>query len=171
MPFSGFLVSAGKLDFISTVLAGTLGNLVGSIATYYLGKKVGRTFFTGKHSKYFLFSKKHLELTERLFAKHGDKLSFIGRLLPAVRTYISLPAGIGESRFPHFAGLTFAGSLIWNFLLVYVGVQLGNNWKNIDKYSIYLDAAAAIVVIVLVVWYVRNSRRATTIATDEDSKE
>jgi membrane protein DedA with SNARE-associated domain len=161
MPFSGFLVSSGKLGFIDAVMAGTLGNLAGSIATYYLGKKLGRTFFTRK-GHYFLFSEKHLELTERLFAKHGNKLTFIGRLLPAVRTYISLPAGIGKTRFSHFAGLTFAGSLVWNFLLVYAGVQLGNNWKNIDKYSIYLDAAAAIAVVVLAIWFIRNSKRTNT---------
>jgi len=158
MPFSGFLVSKGTFDPISVVLAGTFGNLVGSILTYYLGIKAGRAFIL-KYGKYILFKKSHLEFTEELFEKYGDKISFFCRLLPAVRTYISLPCGVGKANFVKFSIYTFLGSLIWNSMLTYVGILLGNNWKNIDKYAIYLDIVAACVIVGFIIWFVVMVRR------------
>jgi len=158
MPFSGFLVSNGTFDPISVVLAGTFGNLVGSILTYYLGIKAGRAFIL-KYGKYILFKKSHLEFTEELFEKYGDKISFFCRLLPAVRTYISLPCGVGKANFVKFSIYTFLGSLIWNSMLTYIGILLGNNWKNIDKYAIYLDIVAACVIVGFIIWFVVKVRR------------
>ena len=158
MPFSGFLVSNGTFDPISVVLAGTFGNLVGSILTYYLGIKAGRAFIL-KYGKYILFKKSHLELTEELFEKYGDKISFFCRLLPAVRTYISLPCGVGQANFLKFSIYTFLGSLIWNSMLTYVGILFGNNWKNIDKYALYLDIVAACVIVGFIIWFVVKVRR------------
>jgi membrane protein DedA with SNARE-associated domain len=158
MPFSGFLASTGKLSSVGVVLAGTFGNLVGSILTYYLGINVGRAFLI-KYGRYVFFKKEHLELTENLFKRYGDKVSFVGRLLPGIRTYVSLPAGIGKTKFTKFAIYTFLGSIIWNSMLTYVGMKLGSNWKNIDKYSIYLDLAAVIAIAVFIIWFVYNSRR------------
>lgn len=158
MPFSGFLVSNGTFDPISVVLAGTFGNLVGSILTYYLGIKAGRAFIL-KYGKYILFKKSHLEFTEELFEKYGDKISFFCRLLPAVRTYISLPCGVGKANFVKFSIYTFLGSLIWNSMLTYVGILLGNNWKNIDKYAIYLDIVAAAVIVGFIIWFVVKVRK------------
>jgi membrane protein DedA with SNARE-associated domain len=151
MPFSGFLVSVGKLGSVGVVLAGSFGNLVGSIATYYLGRRLGRTVII-KYGKYVLFRKKHLEYTERLFEKYGEKIAFVGRLLPGVRTYVSLPAGIGLTGFAKFAVYTFAGSLIWNAMLTYAGIELGINWKHIDKYSGYLYTIAIVSTIAIIFW-------------------
>lgn len=161
MPFSGFLVAGNRLDPLGVILAGTFGNLAGSILTYFLGLKVGRVFVL-KYGRYILFKKHHLELTERWFEKYGDKMSFAGRLLPAIRTYVSLPAGLGVTNFKKFIVYTFAGSLIWNSILTYIGMQLGSNWKNIDKYSIYLDVVAAIVIAAFIVWFVAKSRKVST---------
>ena len=158
MPFSGFLVSNGTFDPISVVLAGTFGNLVGSILTYYLGIKAGRAFIL-KYGKYILFKKSHLEFTEELFEKYGDKISFFCRLLPAVRTYISLPCGVGKANFVKFSIYTFLGSLIWNSMLTYVGILFGNNWKNIDKYAIYLDIVAACVIVGFIIWFIVKVRK------------
>ena len=158
MPFSGFLVSNGTFDPISVVLAGTFGNLVGSILTYYLGIKAGRAFIL-KYGKYILFKKSHLEFTEELFEKYGDKISFFCRLLPAVRTYISLPCGVGKANFVKFSIYTFLGSLIWNSMLTYVGILFGNNWKNIDKYAIFLDIVAACIIVGFIIWFVVKVRR------------
>ena len=158
MPFSGFLVASGRLDPVGVILAGTFGNLAGSILTYFLGLKVGRAFVL-KYGRYVLFRRHHLELTERWFAKYGDRMSFAGRLLPAIRTYVSLPAGLGITNFKKFVAYTFAGSLIWNFLLTYIGMQLGSSWKNIDKYSIYLDVVAVVVIAVFIAWFVAKSRK------------
>jgi membrane protein DedA with SNARE-associated domain len=157
MPYSGFLVSVGKLGSVGVVLAGSFGNLVGSIATYYLGLRLGRTAII-KYGKYVLFKKEHLEYTERLFERYGEKIAFVGRLLPGVRTYVSLPAGIGLTDFVKFTAYTFAGSLIWNTLLTYAGIELGMNWKHIDKYSGYLYTIAIVSIITIIFWILYNRR-------------
>jgi membrane protein DedA with SNARE-associated domain len=169
MPFSGFLSSTGRLDPLLVTLSGSLGNLVGSILTYYLGIKAGRKFIL-KYGRYILFKKEHLESTENLFERYGDRISFAGRLLPGIRTYVSLPAGIGKTNFTKFVAYTFAGSLIWNSMLTYVGMSLGSNWKNIDKYSTYLDVAALLAVAVFVTWFVYKTKRKTKAITKERKK-
>ena len=158
MPFSGFLASTGKLGSVGVILAGSLGNLVGSVITYYLGIRLGRAFLI-KYGKYILFRVHHLVWTEQLFQKYGDKISFVGRLLPVVRTYISLPAGIGKSNFIKFVVYTLVGSIIWNSLLTYAGIQLGRSWQHIDKYSGYLDIIAVVAIAVFIVWIVYSNRR------------
>jgi membrane protein DedA with SNARE-associated domain len=164
MPFSGFLSSTGKLDPLLVTFSGSLGNLVGSVLTYYLGIKAGRKFML-KYGKYILLRKKHLATTENLFNKYGDRISFAGRLLPGIRTYVSLPAGIGKTNFTKFVTYTFAGSLVWNSMLTYVGMSLGSNWKNIDKYSVYLDLAALLSVAVFIVWFVYKTKRKSNAIT------
>ncbi len=158
MPFSGFLASTGKLGSVGVILAGSLGNLVGSVITYYLGIRLGRAFLI-KYGKYILFRVHHLVWTEQLFQKYGDKISFVGRLLPGVRTYISLPAGIGKSNFIKFVVYTLVGSIIWNSLLTYGGIQLGRSWQHIDKYSGYLDIIAVVAIAVFIVWIVYSNTR------------
>jgi len=158
MPFSGFLVSAGKFGPILVVLAGSLGNLVGSVLTYYFGLNVGRAFII-KYGKYVFFKKEHLEFTERLFKNYGDKISFVGRLLPIIRTYVSLPAGIGRTNFIKFVFYTLIGSLIWNSVLTFAGMQLGNNWKNIDRYSIYLDIVTICIIVGFSAWLVLKFKK------------
>ena len=168
MPFSGFLVSVGKMGAVAVILAGSFGNLVGSIATYFLGIKLGRAFLI-KYGKYILFRPHHLVFTEQLFHKYGERIVFVGRLLPVVRTYISLPAGIGRTNFFKFVVYTLAGSLIWNTTLTYAGIQLGRNWKHIDQYSRYLDIIAVVAVIAFVVWIVYNRMKARTITSKRGS--
>jgi len=158
MPFSGFLVSAGKFGPILVVLAGSLGNLVGSVLTYYFGLNVGRAFII-KYGKYVFFKKEHLEFTERIFKNYGDKISFVGRLLPIIRTYVSLPAGIGRTNFIKFVFYTLIGSLIWNSVLTFAGMQLGNNWKNIDRYSIYLDIVTICIIAGFSAWLVLKFKK------------
>jgi membrane protein DedA with SNARE-associated domain len=136
MPFSGFLVSSGKLGSVGVILA-----------------------FLIKYGKYILFRVHHLVWTEQLFQKYGDKISFVGRLLPVVRTYISLPAGIGKSNFIKFVVYTLVGSIIWNSLLTYGGIQLGRSWQHIDKYSGYLDIIAVVATAVFIVWIVYNNTK------------
>jgi membrane protein DedA with SNARE-associated domain len=158
MPFSGFLVSEKKLDFTITVLAGSVGNLVGSLATYYLGQKIRRDVIL-RYGKFLLIREHHLEFAERVFKKHGSKITFAARLLPAVRTYISLPAGIGSTPIKTFIVYSFAGSLIWNLLLVYFGIRLGENWKNIEVYSPILDGIAVVAVTSFIIWFIWTSNR------------
>jgi membrane protein DedA with SNARE-associated domain len=164
MPFSGFLSSTTRLDPFLVTLSGSLGNLVGSVLTYYLGIKAGRKFIL-RYGKYILFKKEHLEITENLFRRYGDRISFVGRLLPGIRTYVSLPAGIGKSNFTKFIVYTFAGSIVWNSMLTYVGMSLGSSWKNIDKYSIYLDVAAILLVAAFIMWFIYTTKRKSNAIT------
>ena len=158
MPFSGFLVASEKLSFIEVVIAGSFGNLIGSIITYFLGIKVGRHLII-KYGKYFFFHEKHLQFTERLFERLGDKISFIGRLLPGIRTYVSFPLGIAKSNFIKFVFYTLIGSIIWNTLLTYAGVRLGKNWENFHQYSPYLDIIAIVLIIAFIIWFVYKIKR------------
>ena len=170
MPFSGYLVSTGKFGLVGVILAGSIGNLVGSILTYYLGLKAGRAAIV-KYGRYFLFRESHLKTVENWFERYGDRTAFIGRLLPGVRTYVSLPAGIGQMRLGRFLVYSFTGSLIWNSLLTIVGMQLGDNWKKIDNYSTYLDVAAAIAIVAFVIWFVRIDRRLNKNATSKNENK
>ncbi|OLC93921.1 MAG: hypothetical protein AUI92_01790 [Thaumarchaeota archaeon 13_1_40CM_3_38_6] len=162
MPFSGYLVSAGKLNAVYVVLTGSIGNLVGSLIAFFIGSRLGRNFIL-RYGKYVLLRKSHLELTENYFRKYGDRATFISRLLPAVRTYISLPAGIANMNLKKFIVYTFAGSLIWNTMLTYVGIKLGEEWTSIRQYSSYIDVVVIVGVIIAIIIFVkRRSSKGTT---------
>lgn len=124
MPFSGFVVSKGELGLWEITMAGALGNLFGSMVAYVVGQRGGRPFLE-EYGKYILLSKKKLDLADDWFGRHGDRAVLISRLLPVIRTYISLPAGIAGMDFGKFAYYTFAGSLPWCLALGYLGVLLG----------------------------------------------
>jgi membrane protein DedA with SNARE-associated domain len=156
--FSGYLVTTGTFEPISVILAGSFGNVIGSILTYYFGLKFGRLFVL-RFGKYFFIKEKHLEYTEKLFQKYGDKISFLGRLLPAIRTYISLPCGIAKMNLFKYSIYTFFGSVIWNTMFTYIGIQLGSNWQDIDNYSIYLEIVSGCVIVAFVIWFITKTLR------------
>ncbi|MGI0087532.1 MAG: DedA family protein [Nitrosotalea sp.] len=157
MPFSGYLVSTGKFNVILVIIAGSIGNLVGALIAYFVGSYLGRGFVL-KYGKYVLLKKSHLELAESYFKKYGDRSTFISRLLPAIRTYVSLPAGVAKMNLKKFAVFTLIGSIIWNTALTYIGIKLGEEWNNIRKYSDYFDAIVVIVVIVAIIAYWRKRK-------------
>ena len=135
MPFAGFLVSQGRFDFWIVVFVGALGNLVGSWIMYwfgYWGQEVVVRKFIRNYGKFVLVSEVELDRTEKWFRKWGDWIVFISRLLPIVRTFISVPAGIAKMNFLRFSVLTFVGSFLWSALLTYVGFVLGENWDSIE---------------------------------------
>lgn len=146
MPFSGFLVSSGKLSLIWVTLAGAFGNLIGAVITYAIGFYGGRPFIL-KYGKYFFVKEKEVHHAERFFAKWGDWSVFLSRNLPVIRTFISLPAGVAEMPFIKFAFFSFLGSIPWCFGLTYLGFILGNNWLLIREYGHYLDIVAGIAII------------------------
>ena len=162
MPFSGYLVSTGKFNSIFVILAGSIGNLVGSLIAYFIGLRLGREFIL-KYGKYLLLKKSHLELTESYFKKYGNRATFVSRLLPAIRTYISLPAGIAKMNLKKFSVYTFAGSIIWNTMLTYVGIKLGEEWTNIKHYSNYIDAVVVAVVIIAIIVFVKRRTKKPSI--------
>lgn len=159
MPFSGYLVSTGKFNVILVIIAGSIGNLVGALIAYFVGSYLGRGFVL-KYGKYVLLKKSHLEIAESYFKKYGDRSTFVSRLLPAIRTYVSLPAGVAKMNLKKFAVFTLAGSTIWNTTLTYIGLKLGNEWNSIRKYSDYFDAIVVIVVIVAIIVYWKKRKAA-----------
>lgn len=153
MPFSGFLVAQGKMTLLLIVLAGTLGNLAGSLLAYYIGLKGGRPLIE-KYGKYILISRHDLDSADRFFTRYGQWAVFFGRLLPVVRTYISFPAGIAKMDIKKFSLFTFLGALPWCFLFGYLGVRLGAHWEFIRLKLHQFDLLMAFLVIAAVVWYV-----------------
>ncbi len=157
MVFTGFLVQRGKFTLIEATLAGTLGNVLGSVAAYILGYKVGRPFII-KYGKYMLLSKEHVAMAEDFFSKHGNLAIFAGRLMPAIRTVISFPAGLARMKFIQLVVLTFLGSLPWNLALTYIGMMLGEQWNVIEKFSLYIDLAG-VIAIILFTFYILKSKK------------
>lgn len=158
MPFSGYLVSQGQFDLLFVTLAGTLGNVAGSVISYFIGLYIGRTVVL-KYGKYILLKEKYLVLTEHWFKKYGDKAIFFSRMLPVVRTVISLPAGVGKMNFKKFVLYTFVGSIPWNFALAYLGFWFGANWSTVLNYGHVLDKIIIIVIGVLIVWLFLKRRK------------
>jgi len=140
MPFGGFAAQRGDLNFFGVVLAGALGCLAGSLIAYSVGYYGGRPLLE-KYGKYVFIKNHDIDLADRWFSKYGSKAVFVARLLPIVRAFISLPAGIARMDIKRFTAYSFLGSLPWCFALAYVGVMLGNNWSLLEKYWIYLDIA------------------------------
>lgn len=126
--FAGYLVFAGKMTLTGATTAGMIGGMVGSIFAYYVGVKGGRPF-VDNYGKYFFVKKSHVDLAQNWFDKYGYKAVFFSRLLPVVRTFISLPAGFARMNFFKFIVLTFVGSLPWTVFIIGCGMALGENWE------------------------------------------
>jgi membrane protein DedA with SNARE-associated domain len=153
MPFSGYLVFAGKFSFLLVVLAGATGNLLGSILGYLIGYFGGRPFVE-KYGNYFLISRKDLERTDAWFAKYGQGIVFFSRMLPIIRTFISTPAGIVRMNFKKFCLFTFLGSLPWSVFLTFVGLKAGENWQILEGYFRKFDWLIIIIVLIIIIWWV-----------------
>jgi len=153
MPFSGFLAASGKFSFLPLVIFGACGNLIGSIVAYIVGIYGGRKFIA-RYGKYILLREEELDKSEKFFVKYGSLSIFFGRLLPIIRTFISLPAGIAKMPFWKFCFYTFFGSLIWSGFLAYVGVLLGRNWQNIEGYFRKFDWAIGVLLIIGIIYFI-----------------
>jgi membrane protein DedA with SNARE-associated domain len=152
MPFSGFLVWDEKLAWWPVIMWGTIGNLIGSIIAYFIGYYGGRPLVL-KYGKYVLITVDDIERAERWFKKYGSLSIFFSRLLPAVRTFISLPAGISRMPFFKFCLYTFLGSLPWSILLTYSGLIARENWKGLEVYFRKFDWAIIIIAILAIGWW------------------
>lgn len=148
MPFAGIMVQRGDLNFHLAALAGAVGCVLGSIPSYWLGYVGGRPFLQ-KYGKWILLTEHDLHTAERWTEKYGDGAFFLCRMLPVVRTFISLPAGILKARFWPFVILTFLGSWIWCYALVYVGVVFGNNMEMFRHLWHQFDAVIILILLVL----------------------
>jgi membrane protein DedA with SNARE-associated domain len=155
MPFSGYLVSAGRFNLVWVALAGALGCNVGSVVAYYVGALGGRPLVE-KYGRFVLVTRHDLELADRWFARYGDWAVFFARLLPVVRTFIALPAGIARMNFLRFNVYTFLGSLPWCLALAYAGLKLGARWMVLREYFHRFDTVIGVLILAGLVWFVRQ---------------
>jgi membrane protein DedA with SNARE-associated domain len=168
MVFGGFLVSRGDLSFFWVGTLGAVANLVGSWLAYWLGLWGGRPLIE-RWGRYLLLRKHELDRAEAWFRDHGEAAVFVSRLLPVIRTFISLPAGVARMPFGKFTLYTFLGCLPWSFALTWAGVLLGDNWETFLKYGrpvSYAIAALSALAIGWWVWRRLRSRRAAKAAVE-----
>lgn len=147
MPFAGFLVAGSRFSAPLVILVSSLGSIVGSIISYYIGLYGGREAVM-RFGKYLLLEESHLVWTENWFKMYGEKTIFISRFIPVVRHLISIPAGIGEMSMKKFAAYTLLGATLWNTFLLYVGIKLKDNWSVVSGYSEKIDIVAAAIIII-----------------------
>lgn len=153
LPLGGYLVYKGIGNVFSMSLVATLGCYAGSLIAYLIGYYGGRPFIL-KYGKYFFISKHDFERAEKFFQERGEITIFVSRLLPVIRTFISLPAGIARMNFVKFSVYTILGSFPWCLIFVFLGKKLGDNWKTIEEHLKGLDYFILAALIVAVLAYV-----------------
>ncbi len=161
MLFAGFSVSNGDLTLIGIIVAGVLGNLVGSWIAYAAGY-YGRLDLLEKNRLVHV-NPKHLRKADEWFERYGDATVFFSRMLPIVRTFISLPAGVARMPFWRFSVLTLAGCIPWVTMLALVGRAVGDNWEEWREHLHYLDYVVVAAIVAFVVYLVVKRRRGTAI--------
>src|SRR3989338_9239698 len=144
MPFAGFLIARGEMNFPLVIIFSTLGSLVGSLISYYIGKYGGNKVVL-RFGKYMFLDETDLMKTEKWFSEKGEKTVFISRFIPVVRHLISIPAGIGKMDLKKFCFYTIIGAACWNTFLAYMGFLLGKNWEIVKHYSEYISVPTAII--------------------------
>jgi membrane protein DedA with SNARE-associated domain len=166
MPFAGALAvpavaslhNTSLLSLYFVAIAGAIGCNVGSVIAYEIGCYGGRPLVE-KYGRYLWISRHDLEMADRFFLKFGSAAVFIARVLPVIRTFIALPAGVARMPRLRFHLYTFAGSLPWCFALAWIGMKLGEQWDRdprLKQWLHRLDAVIILLIVVAVVWFVRS---------------
>lgn len=158
LPFAGFLIAEGKFSLWGTLLVSAIGGLLGDGLIYGLSAKYGR-WLVEKYGQYFFISKHELEHVDKMFAKYGEKLVFIGRFMPIVRAFSSIPAGLSRMPVKKFFFYTFLGSFPANLPFVYVGLKAGEHWQALQPIIRNIDWLAGGVVGVSIFWYIYRHRQ------------
>jgi membrane protein DedA with SNARE-associated domain len=153
MPFAGFLVESGRFSLWGLALAGAIGSTVGSYATYYLGFYGGRKLIQ-KYGHWIHISETELAWTEKFFERLGPLSTFVGRILPVFRTFISIPAGIAKVPLIPFLIYAFVGSFIWSYFLAWLGFRLGEHWHDLENYFRKFDIAIGVLIVGVLVWWI-----------------
>lgn len=153
MPLAGFLAAQGKLSLGLTILIGTLGSTLGTTAWYFIGMWIGEARikrFAARHGRLMALSPSDIDTARSWFERHGAAAVFFGRMIPAIRTLISVPAGLARMPFGKFLIFTAAGSAIWTALLTFAGLLLHENYARVEG---YVDPLSKLVIISVVVVY------------------
>lgn len=157
MLFAGFNVDEGNMTLFGITAAGVLGNVVGSWAAYAAGY-YGRLELLEKN-RLIHINRKHLEWADRWFERHGDATVFFTRMLPIIRTFISLPAGVARMPFWRFTALTLAGCVPWVLLLGFIGQEVGARWEEWREYLHYGDYVVVAAIVAGIVYLLIRRRR------------
>ena len=164
MPFAGYLVFEGAMKLVWVATAGAIGCNLGSLVAYEIGYSGGRRLVE-KYGAYILLSRRELDWADRFFDRWGEAAVFVGRLLPIIRTFIALPAGVARMPRVKFHIYTFLGSWPWCFALAYFGMKLGENWRTMGKYFHQFDIIIGGLLAAGIIWFVwshwQNRIRAT----------
>ena len=155
MPFSGYLALIGQFNLWMIAFCATIGNLIGSLVAYFVGFYEGRPLLE-KYGKYLFINHRDVKKADQLFEKHGFVAVFFGRLLPIVRTFISLPAGIARMDLRKFILYTFIGSFPWNFGLAYLGFRLGEEWNVLEPYFHKFDILIGLIIGLFIIWWIHR---------------
>lgn len=154
MPLAGFMATQGHLAMLGVILAGTVGSVLGAVPLYYLGRTIGEERLKGyadRHGRWLTVSREDLDSAKQWFARHGARAVLLCRLVPGVRSLISIPAGIAGMPLAPFLLFTTIGAGLWTALLAYAGYWLGAQFRQVEA---YLDPASYVVLAGLVVLYV-----------------
>src|SRR6516164_3999810 len=152
MPFSGFLVYTGRFSLVAVATWGAIGCNLGSVLAYEVGYFGGRPLAM-RYGRYVFVTQHDLNTADRFFARWGPQAVLIARLLPVVRTFIALPAGIARMPRLKFHVYTFLGSWPWCFVLAYIGMKLGENWRSLGKYFHQFDAVIGVALGAGILWF------------------
>lgn len=157
--FAGFLVSQQIFSFWPTVIVATIAGVVGSLLSYWIGATSGRLFLL-KIAEKNSFTNKKLQMADAWFKKYGGLAVFTGRLLPGIRTFISLPAGISHYPLVQFVIYTIIGTIPWTLMLIYIGDLLGENWHELLNYKLELTLfSIGVLIIALVLYFIIRQRK------------
>src|ERR1700745_2931787 len=176
MPFSVYLIYTGRFNLWLVGVAGAFGCVLGSLVAYWVGMYGGRPLIE-KYGRYILLSHHDLDIADRWFAKYGEIIVFVSRLLPAIRTFIAFPAGVARMNLTRFVIYTFAGSLPWCLGLAYVGQKLGEQWNRDPMLKTIFhrfDFVIGILSVLVVGWWIwrhfRTIRRAKSVRKIHESQ-
>lgn len=167
LPLAGWMVADGTLNFFWANISVAIGSLIGSLIAYFVGYYGGRPFIL-KHGKSFFLPEEKFNKADHIFNKHGSAAVFFGRLLPIIRTFISLPAGIARMDLKKFILYSLAGMLPWNAILIYLGYKFGKNYDTIfhpifKKFEVVIVILIVLVILYLVFHAVYLSKKKKTI--------
>lgn len=166
MPFAGYLVYEGSMNLFWVATAGAIGCNLGSLVAYEIGHYGGRPLVE-RYGQWILMGRRELDWADRFFARWGHAAVFIARLLPVVRTFIALPAGVARMPRGKFHTYTFLGSWPWCFVLAWAGMKLGENWRSLGKYFHQFDAVIGVLIVAAVGWFIWSHWRNRAAATQQ----
>lgn len=153
MPLAGYNAARGELSLLTVLLAGTIGSLIGALPWYFAGKQLGKVrlkAFADQHGRWLTLTGKDIDKAVLKFDEHGRKAVLFGRMVPAIRTFISIPAGLVEMRFVTFLAFSTIGSLAWNSVLTAAGYLLEDKYTEVGH---YVDPIAKVVLLTILAIY------------------